>query len=44
MLLAKRASLFSIGVLWGFRNREILEKAGAKVIIEKPEQVMDYIC
>jgi len=43
MIFAQRASLFSIGVLWGFRSREILEKAGAKVIIEKPEQVMDYI-
>ena len=43
MLFAKRASLFSIGVLWGFRSREVLEKAGAKVIIERPEQLMDYI-
>jgi len=43
MLFAKRASLFSIGVLWGFRSREVLEKAGAKVIIERPAQIMDYI-
>ena len=43
ILFAKRASLFSIGVLWGFRSREALEKAGAKVIIERPEQVLDYV-
>jgi len=43
MLFAQRSSLFSIGVLWGFRSREILETAGANVIIERPEQVMDYI-
>ena len=33
ILTAKNASLPSIGVLWGFRDREVIEKAGAKYIV-----------
>lgn len=40
MIFAERASLFSIGVLWGFRGREILLKHGAKAIVETPEQIL----
>jgi len=43
MIFAERASIFSIGVLWGFRNRAILEKHGAKAIIETPGQILEYI-
>lgn len=34
ILTAKNASLISIGVLWGFRDREIIEEAGAEYIVE----------
>lgn len=33
ILTAKNASLPSIGVLWGFRDREVIETAGAKYIV-----------
>lgn len=34
ILTANNAGLDSIGVLWGFRDREIIEKEGAKYIVE----------
>lgn len=34
ILTAKNAGLPSIGVLWGFRDREIIEEAGAEHIVE----------
>lgn len=34
ILTAKNAGLISIGVLWGFRDREVIEKAGAEYIVE----------
>lgn len=34
ILTAKNAGLPSIGVLWGFRDREIIEKAGAEYIVD----------
>ncbi len=34
ILTAKNANLISIGVLWGFRDREIIEDAGAEYIVE----------
>ncbi len=34
ILTAKNAGLPSIGVLWGFRDREIIEKEGAGYIVE----------
>ena len=43
MILAQRASVFSIGVLWGFRDRGILEGSGAKVIVETPAQIIEYL-
>lgn len=43
MIFAKNTSIFGIGVSWGFRSRETLIEAGAKVIIDKPEQVKEYL-
>ncbi|CEM60390.1 HAD family hydrolase [Treponema phagedenis] len=37
------AGLPTIGVLWGFRDRENLEKAGAKTIIQKPMDLLRYL-
>ena len=34
ILTARNAGLPSIGVLWGFRDREIIEEAGAEYIVE----------
>lgn len=34
ILTAKNAGLVSIGVLWGFRDREIIEAEGAEYIVE----------
>ncbi len=39
----KNAGLFTIGVLWGFRTRQELENAGADVIIEKPEEILNFL-
>ena len=38
---AKNASLESIGVLWGFRDRNELEGAGADHIIDNPEEIVN---
>jgi len=39
IIFAKNASVFSIGVLWGFRSREELEAAGPGAIVEHPDQI-----
>ena len=38
---ANEIGLDSVGVLWGYGDREELEKAGATYIIEKPEELTD---
>ncbi len=37
---AENAGLPCISVSWGFRTREELEQSGAKVIIDKPEEIL----
>ena len=37
------ANVFVIGVLWGFRPKEELEEAGADVIIDYPEEILNYL-
>lgn len=37
---AKNADLFSVGVLWGFRDEKELREAGADVIISDPEEIV----
>ena len=32
----------TIGVLYGFGNREELEEAGADIIVETPEEILRY--
>ncbi|MPM46429.1 N-acetylmuramic acid 6-phosphate phosphatase [bioreactor metagenome] len=40
---AKNAGVLCIGVTWGFRDREVLEREGADYIIDKPEEVLEII-
>lgn len=37
---AKNANMDSIGVTWGFRDRDLLEREGADYIIDKPEEMI----
>jgi len=43
MLTATAAGLNSVGVLWGFRDKEELERNGARVFAEHPMDVLRYI-
>ena len=43
MLTGKNAGLFTIGVSWGFRERKELEDSGADVIIDRPEEALQYL-
>lgn len=40
---AHNAGLKCVGVTWGFRNREILSAEGADFIIDKPEELLEYL-
>lgn len=42
MKTGKSAGMYTVGVLWGFRNRKELEENGADVIIEKPKELYSY--
>lgn len=37
------ASLAVISVSWGFRDRQTLKKAGAKKIIDRPEELLQFV-
>lgn len=39
MLTAKAASLYPIGVTWGYREREALLESGAKLLIDSPSEL-----
>ncbi|MDR2094146.1 MAG: HAD family hydrolase [Treponema sp.] len=43
METARAAQCFAVGVSWGFRPRETLEKAGAARIIDSPEEALGFI-
>lgn len=40
MLTGKAADMYTVGALWGFRDREELCGSGADVIAEKPEDLL----
>lgn len=40
MKTGKAAGMFTVGVLWGFRDRKELEENGADVIIEQPSELL----
>jgi len=37
------AGMYTVGVLWGFRPKEELQKSGAKTLIEKPQELLVLI-
>jgi phosphoglycolate phosphatase len=43
METAVNTGCFPLGVSWGFRSRETLEKAGAARIIGKPEELLKML-
>lgn len=43
VLTAKNAGVPCVGCLWGFRDRETLEAAGAEYIISLPDELVDLI-
>ena len=42
METALSSGCFPLGLSWGYRPRQIIEKAGARHIIEKPEELLDF--
>jgi len=40
---AKNAGIICVGVTWGFRDREVLEKEGADYIIDKPQELLELL-
>lgn len=43
MQTGKSAGVYTLGALWGFRDRQELEENHADAIIEHPMEVLDYI-
>ena len=43
MKTGKSAGAFTVGALWGFRDRKELENGGADVVISHPLEVLDYL-
>lgn len=43
MHTARNADMFAIGVNWGFREHDEIEKAGADAIIDRPEELLPLI-
>lgn len=43
ILTGKNAGAKTVGCLWGFRDRETLENAGADIILSEPLELLKYI-
>ncbi len=43
MKTANAAGMFAVAALWGFRGREELLKDGAKVLIDRPRELLDLL-
>ena len=43
MQTGKNAGMLTVGVLWGFRDRDELQENGADIIISTPREIMEYI-
>ena len=42
METAVSSGCYALGVSWGYRSRDTIEKAGAKKIIDKPEELLGF--
>ena len=43
MMTARAAGICSVGVTWGFRSREELEKAGACHLVDAPQEILSIV-
>ena len=43
VLTAKNAGMPCVGVTWGFRDAVDLRKAGATLLVDTPEQIIEYL-
>ena len=43
MRTAVSAGMYPLGALWGFRPADELLAAGARALIERPGQALDYL-
>jgi phosphoglycolate phosphatase len=43
MLTAVASGMFPLGVLWGFRSRDELEKSGARAVIAAPTDLLSFL-
>ena len=43
MKTGKNAGLFTIGVLWGFRDKKELLENGADMVIKKPSELYEFV-
>jgi phosphoglycolate phosphatase len=43
MRTANAAGMYAVGALWGFRTAEELKSNGAKVLIEKPQDLLPLL-
>ena len=43
MKTGKNAGLFTIGVLWGFRDEDELVENGADMVVKKPEEILEFV-
>lgn len=44
MMTGNRAGMFTVGVLWGFRDRKELMNHHAHALAEKPEDLIRFLC
>ena len=43
MLTATNAKIDKIGVLWGFRTRQVLQACKADYIVDNPKEILDIL-
>ena len=43
METGNNAGIFTVGVLWGFREREELENSGADIIVSEPKEILKKV-
>jgi phosphoglycolate phosphatase len=43
MQTANAAGMFPVGVLWGFRSKEELQKNGAWALVEHPREILTLL-